>query len=292
MRVDFHENSRIEALIALATWKSDAVHPTREPIGGTNTSYFVEYKGVEYVLRIAAPDSDILTINRKAEHQALRIASSIGIGARLMCFNETNGDMITLVQAGRMPSAHEVRQPENFTKVAATLRALHHCKVDFEFNPGMDVATRIRYIESNGPDLLQSELYRKAKAAYDATMADPLPGINEARFRGLCHNDPCVNNMILRDRVALIDYEFAGMGNIFFDIASVCGLWDEGLQRNFLQSYFGAFDRRYASYTRAFTITQLFWNAAWGYVRTCSDKSGMIDYKSWANEQLSLAVAL
>jgi thiamine kinase-like enzyme len=88
----------------------------------------------------------------------------------------------------------------------------------------------------------------------------------------------------------LIDYEFAGMGNVFFDIASVCGLWDHDSQRDFLQIYFGYSEDRHLLYTRFYTVVQLFWNAAWGYVKTCTDISPLIDYKSWADEQLSLAI--
>jgi thiamine kinase-like enzyme len=130
------------------------------------------------------------------------------------------------------------------------------------------------------------------KELYEITIAEPPSGIDENRYLGLCHNDPCVNNIILGKQIFLIDYEFAGMGNIFFDIASVCGLWDKCMQTNFLKCYFGYSNDKYLKYLRYFTIVQLIWNATWGYVKSCSDNAIFVDYIGWANEQCRIALSI
>jgi thiamine kinase-like enzyme len=283
---------RINNLIKQAAWDRNSVSFTHEPIGGTNTSYFVEYEGARYVIRIAASDSSILSINRKAEYEAVKIASSIGIGATLVFFDVTNGDMITHFHPGQMPTVEDIQKPYNLGILTQVLKKLHMGNIKHHFKPYEDVQVRLTYLENKSPVTLESDVLTQAKKKYEMTVANPPHGINNERYLGLCHNDPCVNNMLHSDKLLLIDYEFAGMGNVFFDIASICGQWSIQLKKEFLKCYFGYFAEFHIDYINYYTIVQLIWNATWGYVKSCGEHSVSIDYISWANEQCSIALSI
>jgi len=282
---------RIESLIAHAGWRRELLNFIRDPVGGTNTSYYVEYEKTPYILRISAHDSNILSINRRAEHKSLQIASSRGIGAELVCFIETNGDMITLFETGKMPTVEEIQLNENQILLVNILKKLHSCKVEYSFNPYTDIDSRLSYLEEGKINIHKNESFQQVRELYQTIIANPPRGIDETRYFGLCHNDPCINNMILgKQRILLIDYEYAGMGNVFFDIASICGLWCKQEKINFLNTYFGNMEDKYLEYIKYFTIIQLVWNTTWGYVKSCGNSTNTIDYVGWANEQSSIAL--
>jgi len=289
---ELHQN-RIHTLVARAGWDYGEVHFVREPIGGTNTSYFVEYDGIPYVLRIATNDSSILSINRKAEHAAVTIASKNRIGARLVCFDEASGDMITFLEAGKTPTEKELQEPSTLIKLAKMLREMHNNRTDYVFNPFRDIQSRLNFLcVEDKKWILNNVYFAQAKLIYDDMIKLSPNGINAECYFGLCHNDPCVNNIILGEQPLIIDYEFAGMGNIFFDLASLCGLWNQDKKVEFLVAYFGCYNEHHLQCLQYYTLIQLIWNATWGYVKHFSDTVVVIDYIKWSNEQLQLAVSL
>ena len=56
---------------------------------------------------------------------------------------------------------------------------------------------------------------------------------------GLCHNDPFVNNFLYDGTVRLLDWEFAGMGDIFFDLACLVKNYSDEQKEYMLKCYFG-----------------------------------------------------
>lgn len=114
----------------------------------------------------------------------------------------------------------------------------------------------------------------------------------DPKFLGLCHNDPNIHNLILGERILLIDFEFSGMGNVFFDIACICGLWDTADQRLFLKKYFGYENNDILKTLKDYTFLQLIWNGTWAYMKCLDDNLIDIDYLGWADEQFANAICL
>lgn len=285
-----HED-RICAILALAGWDEAKVRFTKEPVGGTNTSYFAEYDDIHYVIRIAANDSGILSIDRRAERAAISIASEKRVGARLVCFDETTGDMITFQVAGRTPTDTELQDLSTTKRLANALQLLHGNCAGRLFDPFLDIQSRLSYLRAEDKKrILRNDSFEQSYAVYESAIAHPPEGLDSECYTGLCHNDPCINNIILGEQLLLIDYEFAGMGSVFFDLASVCGLWNAEKRKQFLAAYFGRYDESHLKYLQFYTVVQLLWNATWGYVKHFGDAVVAIDYVTWSNEQLQLAV--
>ncbi len=281
---------RLKTLFSRLGWDYSVVNIIGEPVGGTNTTYFVEYFGVRYVVRIASNDSRVLSIDRKSELDALSIACSNRVGARLLTFDENNGDMIMYYEDGKIPTQEELQNPITIKKMVKKLKKLHSCRINHVFNPFDDIKSRLLFLSDDKrrwilKDFFESGLYTKV------LKFSPV-GINSKEYYGLCHNDPCVNNIILGKELLLIDYEFAGMGNVFFDIASICGLWEYDKRVEFLETYFGFCDIDHQKYLNYFTVLQLLWNTTWGYVKVFGEQIVEIDYLTWANQQLELAIFL
>ena len=91
-----------------------------EPLGGgiTNRNFKVETDGRRFVLRIGGRDTELLGIDRSAEHAASRIAGDLGLGPEVVAFVEPEGYLVTRFVVGEIA---------RFTvdEVAHALRTLH-----------------------------------------------------------------------------------------------------------------------------------------------------------------------
>lgn len=280
---------RIAELCESVGWDYKKLEFIKEPVGGTNTSFFVSYNSEQYVLRIASDNSIFLRVDRSAEAIATRIASDGRIGLKLYYYNTQNGDMITKFSSGHIPSADELKDNNNLDKLITLLKRLHSYHIEHIFTPIKDIETRVKKIEEF-QFLRSRKIYVKAMKLY-INIKDKLPD-NTQEYWGLCHNDPSNFNMLLGQELKLIDYEFAGMGNVFYDISCICGLWDKNDQSLFIKKYFGNIDKCYFDYIRYYTILELIWNGTWAYIKHLEENFITINYLDWADEQFKLAINL
>ena len=103
-------------------------------------------------------------------------------------------------------------------------------------------------------------------------------GSGRAKFRGareaalagklsLCHNDPWHNNFLDDGTVRLLDWEFAGMGDPFFDLASVAGASLPEENAFLLECYFGAATPEDLQTLDEMLFVVVFWNATWALIQ-------------------------
>ena len=77
-----------------------------ERLGGlTNANFKVESPAGTFVVRIDAPDCDVLDIDRVSELANCRAASAAGVGAPFVVWLPGQGVLITRFLAGRTPDA-------------------------------------------------------------------------------------------------------------------------------------------------------------------------------------------
>lgn len=278
---------RIVELCEKVRWEYRKLFFFKEPIGGTNTSFFVSYNSKEYVMRVASNNYDILRIDREAEAVTTQIASDDRIGLQLYYFDTQNGDMITHFSPGHIPSVDELKDINNLDKLITQLKKLHCHHINHVFDPRLDIEKRADRIESfqnlrNRKKYIRAiKLYRNIKDKFSD---------NKQVYWGLCHNDPSNFNILLGQELKLIDYEFAGMGNVFYDIACVCGLWNKSEQSLFLKQYFGNIEECYFDYIKYFTILELIWNGTWAYIKHLEENLITINYLEWGDDQFESAV--
>jgi len=88
--------------IAARVWPGREVE--LEPLGGgiTNRNFKVSVGGERYVLRIGGKDTELLGIDRAAEHTASRTAAELGLAPEVVAFVEPEGYLVTRYVDGRV----------------------------------------------------------------------------------------------------------------------------------------------------------------------------------------------
>ena len=92
--------------------------------GITNRNFKVSVDGATYVLRIGGKDTELLGIDRRAEHEASLAAAAVGVGPEVVAFIEPEGFLVTRYIEGEVVVPEALREPEPLRRVAQALRAV------------------------------------------------------------------------------------------------------------------------------------------------------------------------
>jgi thiamine kinase-like enzyme len=264
----------------------DRVWPGRdaqfEVLGGgiTNHNLKVAVDGEVFVLRVVGKDTKLLGIDRTVELAATEAAAAVGVGPEVVAFVEPEGWLITRFIEGETPPLERMRQPEMLARVAGALRAFH------EGPPVSGSFDSFRVVE----------IYRDTARERGGTVPDAFEWAHEiaerieAQRRGAtprpCHND-LLNANFLDDgeRLRIVDWEYAGMGDVFFDLAnfSINHELDTVASTTLLAAYFG--ETREAD-LRALELMRFmsdFREAMWGVVQTAVSELDF-DFAAYARE--------
>jgi thiamine kinase-like enzyme len=237
-----------------------------EVLGGgiTNHNLKVVLDGEAYVLRITGRDTDLLGIDRRTEHEATRAAAVVGVGPEVVAFVEPEGWLVTRFIEGWIPAPEELRRPASLRRVGETLRLVH---------AGPSLPSRFdsfRVVE----DYLATALQRGAAAPADWDWAAAIAARVEHARRGSvaapCHNDLLNANFLVKDgQVLIVDYEYAGMGDLFFDLGnlSINNGISEDAQMLLLELYFDRVTPALVARLRLMRIMSDFREAMWGVVQ-------------------------
>jgi thiamine kinase-like enzyme len=194
---------------------------TLTPLSGgiTNRNFRVDASGTDdrWVIRLAGNDTHLLGISREVEHAATVAAAGVGVAPEVTAFIRPEGYLVTRFIVGSPVSDDAVRRPETLRRVADSLRRIH----DGPAIPGLFVPLRIceayrALAIENGVAIPAA--YERARAVgrriEGAFLANPV----ELRP---CHND-LLNANFIDDgrRIRIIDWEYAGMGDPFFDLGN------------------------------------------------------------------------
>jgi thiamine kinase-like enzyme len=209
-----------------------------EPLGGgiTNRNFKVALEGDEFVLRIGGKDTELLGIDRAVEHRASLAAAEAGVGPDVVAFVEPEGYLVTRFVRGRPIPVEEMRRPETIERAAGTLRSFHECPpIPGRFDSFRVVEAYRATAEQHGVEVPGA--FRRAKEG-----ADEIERARGAPPLRPCHNDLLNANFIDDGRaIRIVDWEYAGMGDIFFDLANFSINHEFGERENeaLLAAYFG-----------------------------------------------------
>jgi aminoglycoside phosphotransferase len=250
---------RVEEMVERLWPGSEAVVTV---LGGgiTNHNFKVEIGGEAFVLRIGGQDTELLGIDRAHEHAASVLAASLGVGPEVVAFVEPVGETLRLVHgAGAIPSRFDsFRVVERYRDTA----------------------------EEHGVQVPAA--YAAAKRRADAI---------EAR-RGPyelcpCHNDLLNANFIDDgERLRIVDWEYAGMGDPFFDLGNfaVNHELDAAGERALLTAYLGEADETTLELLREMRFMSDFREAMWGVVQQGISQLD-VDFVAYADEHFARALA-
>ena len=216
---------------------ADADLEIRPLAGGiTNRNFVVTAHGVQHVLRLPGERTELLGIQRTHEAQAARRAAALGIGPPVLGDSPGAGTLITLL----VPGAHLQGRAfvDRLPEVVDLLRRWHRSE------PLPNAFAVHRVVERHAADAASHgvavpaacQALQRASLRIEAAFARaPVPLVP-------CHNDLLPANLLFDEkRVWLLDYEYAGMNDAFFDLANLsvnAGL-DEAADEHLLHLYFG-----------------------------------------------------
>jgi thiamine kinase-like enzyme len=194
---------------------------TLTPLSGgiTNHNFLVSAPDLagRYVIRLAGNDTHLLGISREVEHAATVAAAGVGVGPEVVAFIRPEGYLLTRFIEGSPVSLEEVRQPATLRRVADSIRRVHGGPAV----PGLFVPLRIveayRALAAERGVPIPAA-YGRARAVAKRVEAALLPAGTEPRP---CHNDLLNANFIDDgERIRIVDWEYAGMGDPFFDLGN------------------------------------------------------------------------
>jgi len=251
--------------------------------GITNRNYRVDVDGESFVVRIPGPRTELLGIDRDAEHSAAAAAAAVGVGPEVVALHRDLGSRVTRFVDGDPIPEERMAHPETLAVVVAALRSLHGGPaLPATFSPFRVVEEYREVALAHGvaiPDAYRSLLTRARRIEETLGGFEPRP----------CHNDLLNANFIRRgDRVFIVDYEYAGMGDIFFDLAnlSVNHRFDEATDRALLEAYFGEVIAPAVARQRLMRIMSDFREAMWGVVQQGLSNLDF-DYVGYAERHLA-----
>ena len=187
--------------------------------GITNRNFLVSIAGRSdrYVIRLAGNDTHLLGISREVEHAATVAAAGVGVGPEVTAFIRPEGYLVTRFIEGSPVSDEAVHQAATQRRVGESLRRIH----DGPPIPGLFIPFRIveayrALAAARGVPIppeyeLAQSFARRIELAFLSNPVGMRP----------CHND-LLNANFIDDgtRIRIVDWEYAGMGDPFFDLGN------------------------------------------------------------------------
>jgi thiamine kinase-like enzyme len=186
--------------------------------GITNRNYRVTLGGDDYVVRLPGKDTNLLGIDRLAELASSELAAEVGVAPKVAAMLEDPPCLVAEFLGARTMTAEELRGPGCITDVAADLRAIHGAdqRLPNEFSSFRIVETYAETARRRGarvPAAYEESLAhaRRIEAALAGPEHEPVP----------CHNDLLAANFLHDgERLWIVDWEYAGMGDRYFDLGN------------------------------------------------------------------------
>jgi thiamine kinase-like enzyme len=221
---------------AVASLESSLGALDGEPValtgGITNRNFRARLGARTYVVRLHGAQTDVLGIDRESERVANDAAARIGIAPAVAAHGA--GFLVTeyVTCSALDPPGVAARADD----VARALRAFHDSgtRLRSRFDVQGLLGEYARAVAERGGVVPESYAHAQRAAA---RIADALGDDG----RRPCHNDLLAGNVIATDdgRVLIVDWEYAGMGDAYFDLGnvSVNNDFDSDAEERLLRAY-------------------------------------------------------
>lgn len=275
-----------EAIARVPMWANASDLKISSLDGGiTNSNFRVDVGGESFALRIAGAGTDKLGIDREHEYAANLVAGKLGIAPEVIYVIQPEGYLVTRFINARPFPVEEITQPENIRRVMELVRKIHSMpEIPGEFSAFRTVENYAETARKYNVELPENFdfLMERSHAAEAAIMTTPQP------LRA-CHNDLLNANFLINDeQIYILDWEYAGMGDIFFDLANFSTNHElsEEQDRWELECYFEEVTEKQIAHLCIMKVMSLFREAMWGMVQIGISELDF-DYRDYANKFFS-----
>jgi thiamine kinase-like enzyme len=251
--------------------------------GLTNRNYRLECGSDRFVLRIAGETSPMLGIDRGTEHSCAQAAFAAGIAPEVVAFLPEHGAMVTRFVQGLLLDTEAVQTPSILRRVVNSLHRYHECPNGAGQFSAFDTVRRY-YGQA-----------RKREVPFPKEIVpamETLAGIEHAvgvpdRLRP-CHNDLLPANFIYdKSRVWILDWEYAGVGDLFFDLGNLAAnnCFGDAQEQRLLEYYFGKTRPADLRRLRLMRLASDMREAMWGFLQM-GISTLAFDYRGYAHRHL------
>jgi thiamine kinase-like enzyme len=265
----------IDKAIAKVPFLAQSNNIKKTPLSGgiTNLNYKIDADGKSYVIRLAGAGTEKLGIKRDVEYAANYAAGQLGIAPEVVFFIEPEGYIVTRFINGKRVLPEEIIKPHNIQRVVRKVRLFHRRAPELkgEFNVFRRVENLVRVSQSNNAKFPfdWDWIMQKKNEVEKALLKDPYVPTP-------CHDD-LLNLNWLDDsaggeigELRLLDWEYAGMGDIFFDLGNFSHhhRLNDDQQRILLQEYFGEVNPKHFARLKLMEPMSELHEAMWGTTQT------------------------
>lgn len=178
--------------------------------GMSHLTYVIEIKDVLYTFRIIGKDGNLF-VSRKSELENLKRIIPLGINNETVYFDVKTGEKAAKYVGGTVLSTIDFHP--HLDAIAKTLKKLHHSDISPESDYGLIDRLNLYETYTN----IRSDLYLDLKEKWVNIY------LNERIHmpKVFCHNDAQRSNIVIADnQIYLLDWEYAGLNEFYYDIAS------------------------------------------------------------------------
>ena len=274
----------VETMVrSVPAWRKGALQlrPLASDIATRN--FVVGVGGSEYVVRMPRSKTPLLGVTKANRVKASSRAAEIGVGPPVFGVLPATGTLITGYLGGR----HLEDGPfiERLPEVVDVLRRFHESgRLPESFPVHRVVEWHARDAAAQGVIAPSSyeRLHQVSRRIEHVLAGSPVELVP-------CHNDLTMGNVLFTDgRAWLLDFEFAGMNDPFFDLGSlsVNAELPVPVDEKMLELYFGAATSSAIARLQLMKIMCLFRQGMWGVVQQAL---GTIeaDFAGFAEERLA-----
>ena len=193
--------------------------------GFNNISYQIKAKEKKYVLRLFKSKKSV-NISRKFEYQAQKKAYKKGFAAKPIFYSKEF--MIYEYLKGIHKDVLEKKDIKNLAKIVKKLHKIELKTKSYNFEKDFKYYENILKDDKNLSIINKSKTIFKKLKKYEKDLV-------------LSHFDLNPKNIIFKkDKIFIIDLEYAGTNDRFFDLATICVEFNfnKKMQKLFLNSYF------------------------------------------------------
>jgi len=228
------------------------------PGGLTNRNYKIETGDYCFVLRLDDEHTASFGLDRDTELKVRNMAGAAGLAAPIVFADNTRGILLSEYLSGDVWQEADLNETQNLVSLARLIREVHALpSLGVRFDAGQ-VTQHYAGNLIDSPDL-RAFAERCQRIALQTPVADSFC---------CCHNDIIAENIIMQDRLMLLDWEYACDNDPMFDLASVIGFHDLSAKQSetLLNSYAGgacsSLREQLQNQIRLFNVVQWLWFAA------------------------------
>jgi len=253
--------------------------------GMTNYNYRVDVGGKSFALRISGDNTEMLGIDRENEYRANLIAGELEVAPEVVYFTKSGGLLVTRFITGRPIPPEEIREPQNIQRVADILHKVHTMP---QF-PGLFSAFQVVRDYADIAQRYKVTFPENFKWLFHQMNDAEIALRTQALIQRPCHNDLLNGNFLVTDQqLFILDWEYAGMGDVFFDLANFSNNHElsEIEDRLLLNCYFGEVTARRLAHLNIMKIMSDFREAMWGLVQV-GISSLDFDFREYADKHFA-----